>query len=641
MKHKIKNIPLFLSGAVLICLAIPAKTTWLMLGAGCAAALLILLQVTEHRTVREIMMEATAFDKIAAAAVWAVLAALFVFKWRASSMVAGIAAVIHLTAVSFLAIAALCSVVSLPILLFSVGVLRKYVFGAPTFYEPAPDDKKSVLTKSTVIFILVLSIGVVTLCSTCSPLYPINETSCFFTVGKSMLHGLVPYRDLFEQKGPFLYMIYAVAALISETTYWGAWIIEIIGCFIFTCFSYKTVRLFCGEKSLPIVFAIVTVIYTQTSFNQGGLAEELCFPLLSYGLYVGMKAIKNETMPTYLECFLIGVTSACVFWIKFTLVGFYVGWFIVPAVLLIYEHKWKRLGGTILTIAGGVIALSIPILIYFAANGALLDLFEVYFYDNLFLYGNGSESGVMVRIEALYLSLESMVIASPIVTVLIIVSIFWAWSEGHQRLVLSLICMVTTAFIFAYVGTSMRFGYYSLLFSVFAPMAAPAIYSVIRSVFGIPRLKNFRKRFSNARELMQRGTAATAVVCLILAGILTPNRSMMFKSREETVQYQFAEVINTVDDATLLVYQVLDYGFYTAANVVPNCRYFCTVNARPEDMIETQLSYMENEEVDFVIVRNFELDTENYECVAECTYYFEGTDYTYHLYELKSLLQGE
>ena len=45
------------------------------------------------------------------------------------------------------------------------------------------------------------------LCSKSSPLYPMNDwvdVNCFFTVGRGMLHGLVPYRDLYEQKGDLL-----------------------------------------------------------------------------------------------------------------------------------------------------------------------------------------------------------------------------------------------------------------------------------------------------------------------------------------------------------------------------------------------------------------------------------------------------
>ena len=43
--------------------------------------------------------------------------------------------------------------------------------------------------------------------STASPLYATNfwtDTNIYFTIGRGMLKGLMPYRDLFDHKGPLL-----------------------------------------------------------------------------------------------------------------------------------------------------------------------------------------------------------------------------------------------------------------------------------------------------------------------------------------------------------------------------------------------------------------------------------------------------
>ena len=86
------------------------------------------------------------------------------------------------------------------------------------------------------LFSLLLSFLFLGLCSKNSPLYPMNiwpDVNCFFTVGKSMVHGMIPYRDLYEQKGPILYFIYALAALISEHSFVGAYILDAIAFGIF------------------------------------------------------------------------------------------------------------------------------------------------------------------------------------------------------------------------------------------------------------------------------------------------------------------------------------------------------------------------------------------------------------------------
>ena len=59
-------------------------------------------------------------------------------------------------------------------------------------------------------FALLVSFAVLTVCSKNSFLYPMNDwvdVNCFFTVGRGITHGLVPYRDLYDQKGPLLYFV--------------------------------------------------------------------------------------------------------------------------------------------------------------------------------------------------------------------------------------------------------------------------------------------------------------------------------------------------------------------------------------------------------------------------------------------------
>ena len=68
--------------------------------------------------------------------------------------------------------------------------------------ENSPAYTGSMVDRSELLLILLISVGVITLCSRSSFLYPLNnwdDANCFFTVGKSMFNGKVPYRDLIEQ----------------------------------------------------------------------------------------------------------------------------------------------------------------------------------------------------------------------------------------------------------------------------------------------------------------------------------------------------------------------------------------------------------------------------------------------------------
>ncbi|GAK48701.1 putative teichoic acid/polysaccharide glycosyl transferase [Secundilactobacillus oryzae JCM 18671] len=64
-----------------------------------------------------------------------------------------------------------------------------------------------------------------------SPIFQTNQwddTNVSFTIGKAWLHGEWPYRDLFEQRGPFMYVIYLAAAAISGNNFTGLFLIEVV-----------------------------------------------------------------------------------------------------------------------------------------------------------------------------------------------------------------------------------------------------------------------------------------------------------------------------------------------------------------------------------------------------------------------------
>ena len=73
------------------------------------------------------------------------------------------------------------------------------------------------------------ALAMVALCSMSSPLYPINiwgDANCLMTVGRAMKAGAVVYRDIYEQKGPTLYLAHMLAACISDSSFFGVYLME-------------------------------------------------------------------------------------------------------------------------------------------------------------------------------------------------------------------------------------------------------------------------------------------------------------------------------------------------------------------------------------------------------------------------------
>jgi len=103
------------------------------------------------------------------------------------------------------------------------------------------EQKRKVVIYSLFLSFLFLLIG-----TKSSPIYPINDwvdANAFFTMGKGLMNGLVPFKDLFEQKGPILYFIYGIGYLISNRTFFGIYLIEVLSFTLSLIYFYKICNL--------------------------------------------------------------------------------------------------------------------------------------------------------------------------------------------------------------------------------------------------------------------------------------------------------------------------------------------------------------------------------------------------------------
>lgn len=544
----------------------------------------------------------------------------FYDNWSQSSRISAIANILHLPegvlvalAAAFLAAAACWFVMATLCVLGQKRRIR---------------EEDSVSGRKAVGICALTAVGVITLCSKSSFLYPLNDwvdANCFFTVGKSMMNGVVVYRDLWEQKGPFLYFLHGLASLISDDSFLGVYFIEIIAAVFFLYFSYQALRLFVKDTdALITVPLIAAVVYTSPAFCHGDSAEELCLPFLAYALWVSLKSFKHQTEITMKEYLLVGISSGLVFWTKYTMVGFYCGWFIVPALCLARKKQWKRLGLVILTIAAGVMLATVPFIVYFGLNHAIGDWLEVYIYNNLFLYAvndaGSVSSGLAVNLLA---GFEFACSSGAVLLLFSLLGSVWIAVRTEWKIALHYFFVLFFTFVVTFMG-GRQYDYYTFVLSVFVPFGLAAVICLLTENTEFVGCAAGRK-----------GTAyAITALCIAFSLLATPNRYLLGVEKEELPQYQFKEIIEQKENPTLLNYGFLDGGFYTASEIIPNCKAFCKLNIPLDEMNQMQEDYIRNGLCDFVVTRDQELDFDHYECVAQSQYRNkEGMLYTYYLYQ--------
>ena len=235
------------------------------------------------------------------------------------------------------------------------------------------------------------------LCSQCSPLYPLNiwgDANCLMTVGRVMKAGGVVYRDIYEQKGPTLYLIHALAACISDTSFLGVYVLEVIS---LAAVLFIACRLGMRRRSIWASYCdamlIGACVLVGSAFSRGDSAEEFCLPYLMGALMLafGHYGEKDGPMPAY-ALFVCGLLAGVVATIKFTILGLFVGLCAAEGVLALREGGIRRAFRS----AGVFLAgMALPVAawcLYFGVHGALGDFYTAYVYNNIFLYSDDART---------------------------------------------------------------------------------------------------------------------------------------------------------------------------------------------------------------------------------------------------------
>lgn len=564
----------------------------------------------------------------------------FYRAWLPSGKIASLVGRFGISTSSFLIVlaafgscVAFCAVYQLMSWLVHLIMIRFREQSDPYEYKPSVSiigkfrDNKS---QGTIVFLVLLisAVGIITICSKSSPIYPFNnwvDSNCFMTVGKGMLSGKVPYRDLYEQKGPLLYALHGLAALVSRTSFLGVYFIEVIAAFFFLYFSWRILQLFCGGRAIIYIPVLSVIVYSSVTFAHGDSAEELCLPLLAYAFWVGLKALKNRKFPSVSESLGIGITSGCVLWIKYTLIGFYIGWVFALLLLLLRKNCFKSLFTTVGMIVAGVAISTLPWIIYFGLNEAIGDLFTVYFFDNMTYYVSNDYNHVVISVlNNGYVGWNNITTNFPELSISLIFCLVWAVLKKHGEIIPLVVFAFLAEFFVVYIG-GFAHAYYAMAFGPFVIFAFPIVDHILDWVY---------RKLPSGRL----GLPILLVLCLMLAFIKSPNISFAKQKQSDLPHYQFKEIIEQTPDATLLNYARLDLGLYTVCDIVPDCRYFCNLNSSNPAIMEGQNEYIKNKSADYVVTtggpQEF-LEENGYTCIATSQLTENEGTYTFYLYGIE------
>ncbi|MDR2833730.1 MAG: hypothetical protein LBV67_08450, partial [Streptococcaceae bacterium] len=290
-----------------------------------------------------------------------------------------------------------------------------------------------------------------------SPFYQTNpwvDTNAMLTMGRAWLHGMIPFRDIFEQRGPVMYLIYLIAARISQINFLGVFVMEVLFGFISFYLLTKIAQLFVKNQSFAywVGYGAFLLTIGNVSFRYGGSPEQFALPFILGLLYlILIKMCKDEDY-THKDFFVQGMLLGTVFWLKYSLIGAWVGFFLFIAGYFLIQKKWIELLRVIASAVGGFLAISAPIIIYYSLVNGLKELIQAYFVLNLTTYGNANDnqSKIVQILQGMQRNFTPHVIAINVFVLSLLVFLL------HKQIKLKQKVLLTTVF-----GFQAFFIYYS------------------------------------------------------------------------------------------------------------------------------------------------------------------------------------
>ncbi|WP_285009715.1 hypothetical protein [Lactococcus formosensis] len=440
------------------------------------------------------------------------------------------------------------------------------------------------LVLAAIIMVVVLAVN-----SMSSFLYWTNtwvDTNATWVLAKAMLFdSQVLYKDIYDQRGIILYLVYGIGSLISALF---ATKTSFIGLFILECL-FGILNLIFARKIIDLVrikykyLAMIAAVFIFSNIARGGAPEEFMNPLVTILLYLILKISYHDYKLTKIDYYLQGLFLALAFWTKFSFMGFWLGFFLYIGLDLLIKKDFIKLIRAATFSLIGFATVTLPVLFYFLINGALGDLYFGYWKLNTQYYRpSASLMNNLINIPGNFFIDWT---ANPFRTLFFILLIFGCvyFLKKNTQLLFIVICVGVAGVYFS--GTA--YEYYSFIFHPFVYLGILAVLKVLENKF----------KTLNINQLVIIGGL---LILLSFRG----NSVTQLSIQENKDIISLIQSHSPNQTPSILQYSGLDTRFYNLLGVNPNIKYFLQTNINKEQFPEMpleRLRYMDESKIDFVL----------------------------------------
>ena len=428
-----------------------------------------------------------------------------------------------------------------------------------------------------------------------------TDSSVFFMVGRGMASGKVPYLDMFDHKGWYIYFINYLGALINPSGSFGIFLVEFLFMYLSAILVYKIFsQVYSQEEKRVSVGGIaaamigVALFLNNSTFEGGNFVEDYCILLQlisTFLLVLFYQKTSNEHPPRYM--LIHGICAGIAFWLRANLVFM---WGAVAVVILVELMIKKQYRCFIFNIAAGLLGVvisSLPPILYAVATNSFHEMIEQTFLFNM--YYSGKSGGVFSNIVGLFrfhVFLALLVISLPSCIIII------RTSRVHKYFKW-IFCM---GFFFSVLSVALSGRYYGHYFVYLLVFAFPLIFLLIRKVASL----------SENRMLV---IIRAATICCIFGITICANLCLPIKvfGAKFSGYYRYMQVVNTISDIykersekdSVVLVTNNNCIFYNRMHAFPNTKFFYLPSISYElfpDAIDGQTQSILSGENDVVII---------------------------------------
>lgn len=295
--------------------------------------------------------------------------------------------------------------------------------------------------------------------------------------GYAMHEGDILYTEIFDHKGPVIFIINWLAGYMNFGVISGIWLIELASIFVFFIFTYKTARIWVNPV-LSFIPILITALPLAVWLTGGNLTEEYSLPFIAFSLYVFTKyLLKCEDVYKY-EIILTGLSFAAVFLLRPNNAMLWV----IFAGFIFFDLLFKKQFSSLLIFMGqfllGVAIVVVPILIYLGMNQAIsAAYFQTWTFNISYL---GDTSFTEGDIAKQFKVLNAYYLIQLMLTYVLIFLYQWKQLTKESRTVYLLNVLFTLLTGFLIIGSGRAYNHYLI---ILLPCVTVVIPLILRTIF--------------------------------------------------------------------------------------------------------------------------------------------------------------